>query len=192
MTDTPWRRVDVVVGLLACVAIALHDHAHVIEGRYYDAFWICNVAALVLGPALIARSATLVFVSFSWLVPGTVVWLVDAWVAGSNILPTSYAVHLGGSAGAIYGVARFGHARWGWVAAVATLVFAVAASRFALPPDANVNAAHAIPAGWDFLGGSRIGFIAVAAGLVGGLCAGAVALSKWISGFEVGGRAPGE
>ncbi len=166
MTSTGWRKTDIIVGSLACSAIAMHDYAHISAGRYYDVFWICNVAALALGLGILFKNASLVFVGFAWLLPGTAVWLVDAVVAGSNILPTSYAVHLGGSAAATYGVMRCGHAKHGVVAALAALVFAVVVSRVVLPEAANVNAAHAVPGGWGFLGGSRLAFVSVSLALV--------------------------
>ena len=163
-------RLDWGVALFAIVAIFVHDVAHVVAGRYWDVFWICNVAALCVGPAILLRSPALSAVAFTWLVPGTVVWLVDALVAGSHILPTSYAVHLGGTGAAVYATRRFGVAKWGWLLALAVLAGAVIFSRVALPPAANVNAAHAVPRGWGFLGGSRSGFAALAVGIALATC----------------------
>lgn len=166
MTESSWRRIDWVVAGLAVCAIAAHDYAHIEAGRYYDTFWICNVSALVVGPAVFLRNAPFAFVGFAWLLPGTVVWLVDAFAAGSTILPTSYAVHLGGSAAAAYGVFRAGYSRYGPPAALFVLVAAVLVSRWFLPASANVNAAHSIPSGWQFLSESRGGFIVAVVALV--------------------------
>jgi hypothetical protein len=101
-------------------------------------------------------------VSLTWLFPGTVVWLLDAFVAGSNILPTSYAVHLGGTAAAFYATRVSGFSQRGWIASLSTLGGAVLFSRLFLPAGANVNAAHSVPHGWGFLGGSRAAFVVVA------------------------------
>jgi hypothetical protein len=159
-------RLDWAVAIFSIVAIAVHDGAHVAAGRYWDAFWICNVAALFIGPAILFRSPALAAVALTWLIPGTVVWLSDVVLAGSNILPTSYAVHLGGSAAVVYATRRVGFSDRGWLYALATLAAATLVSRFFLPAGANVNAAHAVPRGWGFLGGTRGGFAAVVSTIV--------------------------
>lgn len=151
MGRRPLTAAEIAVGVAMTVAALAHVAAHVLAGRYFNVLWICNVVALLLGPALLLRSAVLSAVCLTWLVPGTVVWLLDAFVAGSSILPTSYAIHLGGTAAAAYAVRKNGHAPQGWLAALGVLAGAVLASRLALPAEANVNAAHAVPAGWDFL-----------------------------------------
>lgn len=152
-------------------AVGLHDLAHIEAGRWYDVFWLCNVAAALTGPAVIARSRVLSAVALTWLVPGTLVWLADAAVAGSHILPTSWAVHLGGSLAALYGVRRSGYAPRGWLAALGVLGLVVIASRALLPAGPNVNAAFRVPTGWSFLGGSYAMFAAVALSIVVTLCA---------------------
>jgi hypothetical protein len=155
-------RLDWAIASFSILAIVAHDAAHVAAGRYWDVFWVCNIAALFVGPAILLRSPLFAAVALTWLFPGTVVWLVDAFVAGSNILPTSYAVHLGGTAAAFYATRRAGFSDRGWVAALAVLGAAVLVSFLFLPVATNVNGAHAVPRGWGFLGGSRSGFAAVA------------------------------
>jgi hypothetical protein len=89
------------------------------------------------------------------------VWLLDAALAGSNLLPTSYGVHLGGSLAAAYGVFRSGYARNSvWLTASLPMA-AMLISRVLLPPEHNVNSAHAVPKGWGFLGESWWSFFAV-------------------------------
>jgi hypothetical protein len=161
---------DYAVAAFALAAIALHDAVHVTEGRYWDVFWVCNVAALLVGPAVLLRSPLLAAASLTWLVPGTAVWLLDAFVAGSHILPTSYAVHLGGTAAALYATRSSGFSERGWMAALGVLVLSVLASRLFLPSAANVNAAHSIPRGWGFLGATRATFAASAIALVALAC----------------------
>jgi hypothetical protein len=163
-------RLDWAVAVLSTLAILAHDAAHVVAGRYWDVFWICNVAAALVGPAILLRSPLLSAVAVTWLVPGTIVWLADAVVAGSNILPTSYAVHLGGTAAAVYATRRAGFAPRGWMAAVAVLAASVVVSRLSLPAVANVNAAHAIPRGWGFLGRSRATFAFTAVSIAAAAC----------------------
>jgi hypothetical protein len=151
-------KTDVAVALFAFVAIALHDGSHLAAGRYWDVFWVCNVAALLVAPAIVFRSSLLAAASLTWLLPGTLVWLADTVFAGSHILWTSYAVHFGGTAAALYATRRNGVHPRGWVAALVVLVAVVLVSRLFLPPHANVNAAHAVPRGWGFLGSTRVLF----------------------------------
>ncbi len=179
------RAAEVALGVAMIVAIAGHDYVHVSEGRYWDVFWVCNVSAAVLGPALLLRSAALAFAAFAWLVPGTLVWLLDSVLAGSTLMPTSFPVHLGGSAATVFALRRFGRSPRGWVAALGVLVVSVAVSRLALPAHANVNAAHAVPRGWEVLGGSRAAFIGAALGIVAVVLAGAHVSARWIASFPL-------
>ena len=173
--------IDWLVAAFAMFAILVHDGAHIAAGRYWDIFWICNVAALLVGPAILLRSPDLSAVALTWLVPGTIVWLVDALVFGAHILPTSYAAHFGGTAAAVYATRRFGWSRHGWLFALGVLGLTVLVSRLFLPAAANVNAAHAVPKGWGFLGRSPAIFamsgaaLAVATCLAGRLLGRAVA-----------------
>jgi hypothetical protein len=155
-------RLDWAAAIFSILAIVVHDAAHVAAGRYWDVFWVCNVSALFVGPAILLRSPLLAAVGLTWLVPGTIVWLLDVVVAGSNILPTSYAVHLGGTAAVVYATRRVGFAERGWLLALGVLGAATLISRLFLPAKANVNAAHSVPHGWGFLGGSLGAFAATA------------------------------
>jgi hypothetical protein len=174
-------RVDVCAAAFALAAIALHDANHVLAGRYWDVFWVCNVAAILVGPAILLRSPLLSAAALTWLVPGTVVWLLDVLAFGSNIIWTSYAVHFGGTAAAVYATRRSGLHRRGWAAALATLAFAVLVSRLFLPASANVNAAHGVPRGWGFLGANALTFAASATVLVALACWLGRALGKRIA-----------
>jgi len=166
----PLTRLDWAVAIFSILAIAVHDGAHVAAGRYWDVFWICNVAALFVGPAILLRSPALAAVALTWLIPGTIVWLLDVVVAGSGILPTSYAVHLGGSAAVVYATRRVGYSERGWLVALGVLGMATLTSRLFLPAHANVNAAHFVPRGWGFLGDTRGGFAAVVSTIAVVIC----------------------
>jgi hypothetical protein len=152
MSRAALSRADIVVGLAALALALLHAGAHVLAGRPHDVLWICNVAALLVGPAVLLRSPTLSAVCLTWLPPGTLVWLLDVILAGSSILPTSYGAHLGGTAASIYAVRRNGHAPRGFLASLGVLAAVLLASRIALPPHTNVNSMRAVPPGWEFLG----------------------------------------
>jgi hypothetical protein len=179
------RLTDCFAAGFALSAIALHDAAHVREGHYYHAFWICNVAALLVGPALLARSATLSAVALTWLMPGTIVWLVDTTLTGVPAMSTSYGVHFGGALAAVWGVRRFGYARGSWRAALAVLAVVLGVSRLFLPAEPNVNAVQRVPAGWGFLGGSRAGFVLCAALLIGLVCVAGQLVARALAKREV-------
>ena len=165
------RHVDYFAGGFALTAIVLHDAAHVADGRWYDAFWVCNLAALLIGPAALARSALLATVALTWILPGTVLWLLTAVLADANLLPTSFGVHLGGCVVAAWAVWRSGCARSSVALALALPAFALLCSRLFLPPERNVNAAHAVPRGFTALGSDFPVFIASATAITLVLCA---------------------
>jgi hypothetical protein len=175
-------RADAAAALLAFAAIVAHDAAHIRAGNWFHAFWVCNVAAALVGPSLLLRAPSFAGAALTWLLPGTVVWLTDAFVAGSVIMPTSYGVHIGGLLLAGYSVRRLGPAPRAWLAALGVLGFAVAASWLFLPPEPNVNAVHAVPQGWGFLGESRARFLLTSFAIVLVTCAVGQALVRWIGG----------
>lgn len=145
----PLSGADIALGAVMCLAAVVHAGEHVRAGRPHDVLWICNVAALLVGPAVLLRSRMLSAVGFTWMLPGTFIWLLDVILAGSSILPTSYGAHLGGAAVSVYAVRRNGHAPRGWIAALVVALAVALVSRIALPPDANVNSMHAVPPGWE-------------------------------------------
>lgn len=157
-----WERA---LGAALFAAILAHDGVALREGRAADCCWICNVSAFVLAVGWLLGRPQLCAAGGIWLLPGTVVWLSDVWLAHSNIIPTSYAVHLGGSALALAAPRRIGAVRSGWLWALGLLGVCVVFSRLFLPVAANVNAAHSIPKGWEVLGSSRAVFNLVAGGL---------------------------
>ncbi|MCA9647065.1 MAG: hypothetical protein H6718_00615 [Polyangiaceae bacterium] len=156
---------DRVLGFALLVAALAHDGVALREGRAADCCWVCNVSALVLALGWVTRRPQLCAAGGIWLLPGTIVWLSDVWLANSNIIPTSYAVHLGGSALALLAPRRIGSAPKGWLWALGLLGFCVVFSRFFLSAAANVNAAHHIPKGWELLGSTRLQFVISATAL---------------------------
>ncbi len=164
-----WAALDGMALGFALGAIVLHDRAHLRDGRYWDVFWLCNLAAAVLVVGLALRSAALCQAALTWLLPGTAIWLADVGLTGSSILPTSWGVHLGGTLLAVYGVRRGRGRRGGVLAAAALAVAAWLGSRWTLPAHANVNAAHRVPEGWAALGATLPVFTLTTA-VLAGLC----------------------
>ncbi|MBX3185023.1 MAG: hypothetical protein KF915_20540 [Polyangiaceae bacterium] len=170
------RAIELVLGVLFLAAVALHDWRAIQEDRFADCFWLCNVSAVGLALGWLLASPRLVSAAGIWMLPGCLVWLADVWLASSSIIPTSYAVHLGGAALALAGARRFGVPRCAWLGALALLAAVVLFSRGCLPEAANVNAAHAVPSGWGVLGATRGRFIV--ATLV--LATGSAWLFSWV------------
>ena len=153
------RASELLVAGFAAGAIVVHDAAHISAGRWWDVFWVCNVAALLPAVAILRRSALLATVALTGLVPGTAVWLADVGLSGATILSTSYGVHLGGTFAAAWAVARYGRSTPAAAWAFALFAGCFGFSMLVLPEAANVNAAHSIPPGWSFLGEGRTAFV---------------------------------
>ncbi|MBM4361307.1 MAG: hypothetical protein FJ104_01410 [Deltaproteobacteria bacterium] len=180
--DPALRRTEWGVAIFALAAIAAHDGVHVSEGRWWDTFWVCNLAALLVGPSILLRSPLLAAACLTWLVPGTVVWLVDGLCSGQNILPTSYLIHFGGTAAAIYSTRVNGWSPRGWLAALGLFAFAVLVARYALPPGTNVNAARDVPRGWSTPAGGYAVFVAIELGIALAACGLGSLLGRLIAG----------
>ncbi len=141
------RLVELALGTAVLLALATNAAWHVKHGRWFDAFWLCNAAALLAGVALLLRQALLATVAFVWLVPGTLCWGIEASLLGSTFGWPSYALHLAGAVGAVFAVWRLGAHRAGYLGALLLLALLLLLSRF-LPEGANVNCAFGPREGW--------------------------------------------
>lgn len=159
LMSQPSRATCLALGALMLLASSAHNARAIADGRFADCFWICNVSAVVLGIGWMLRSPRCCAAGGIWLLAGTLVWLADVWLANSNIITTSYAVHLGGSALALAAARWLGSPASGWRWALGLLAATLLISRFGLPATANINAAHHIPPGWHVLGTSRFSFV---------------------------------
>jgi hypothetical protein len=154
------RAREIALGLLALFVVLLNVVWHVQHGRWFESFWLCNLSLALVGAGLLARSSLGVSVGFAWLIPGTLAWSIEASLLGGTFAPTSYAVHLGGSALATFGVARLGVHRRTELAALTFLAAALLLAR-GLPASANVNCAFGARAGWRVLPSSGALFFAL-------------------------------
>jgi hypothetical protein len=96
-------------------------------------------------------------VGFLWIATGDVLWLVGL-ASGGEFIPTSLFTHGGGLALGALGLARFGMPRNTWWRAVLAFLVLQQVCRFATPPQANVNLAHAVWSGWEEVFPSSIAY----------------------------------
>lgn len=146
--DRRARRATTLAGLAALACYAVHAAFHLAHGRWYDLFWACHVAAILIGVGLIARSGAINGVGVMLALLGTPLWLADL-AAGGEFFPTSLLTHVAALAIGLYGVTLLGMPRGTWWKAAATLAGLIGLCRLATPPGANVNVAFAIPPGWE-------------------------------------------
>jgi hypothetical protein len=159
-------RTDWVIAIFAIVAILVRDAAHVAAGGR-TSFGSATLPRSSSGPPFFARGLRCGGAERgSFPAPSSGSSIARP---GSNILPF-YAVHLGGTAAAFYATRRAGFSERGWLVSLSVLGIAVLVSRVFLPEATNVNAAHAVPHGWGFLGGSRGAFALGASAIVAATC----------------------
>lgn len=151
-----------IVAVVVAATILWHDRALVRDGSTLEIFWLCNVSAVLMVPALLFRSALLVQVTFTWLFVGTVVWLIFLFALKGTTPDSSPYPHIAGCIGGLYGGRRWGAGRFGAAAAVGYLGVIVLASRLLLPAQTNINAAHGAPPGFRLIDVPPLGFYGTA------------------------------
>jgi hypothetical protein len=135
-------------GALALAFYAIHAGHHLLRGQPENLLWACHLGAVCVGVGLLARLPAVNAVGFLWIATGDVLWLVDL-VSGGEFIPTSLFTHGGGLALGALGLVRLGMPRHTWWRAVLAFLVLQQLSRFATPPQANVNLAHAVWPGWE-------------------------------------------
>ena len=151
--------VDIALAIIALITIFVHDVSHIQAGKWPNIFYLCDIAAFLVGPALFFQNATLTTICFIWLMFGSSVWLLDSTINAIPTQFTSWLIHIGSFSIAAYGVRRFGVGQKSLHGAILLLLFSVAFSRLFLPPEANINVAHFVPNGWGFLGTNQWVFL---------------------------------
>lgn len=117
-------------------------------GHPEDACWACHLGTLLVGAGFLLRAPRANAIGFHWLVIGTGCWILDL-ASGGEFLPTSMLTHGGGLALAILGLRAFGLPSGAWWQAMAAFVALQLATRWATPPEANVNVAFRVWSGWE-------------------------------------------
>jgi hypothetical protein len=137
--------------LLAALVFLLwlvHAVDLVLRGDAHDLLWICNVAGPVLAFGALRSSPSVIAVPLLWLCFGTPLWALEM-AMGGEIMPSSFASHLGVLVVGLFVVRRLGFPRGAWWKAVAAQVVLLFFTRLVTPPGPNVNLAHRVWAGWE-------------------------------------------
>ena len=135
-------------GLLPIAFFVAYAAVAVVQGRGWDALWICHVANVVLGAGILARRPLWVRAAVLLIIPGVPLWIYDMLVA-SSVEPVSIVSHLGGLAVGIPALVRLPSERRAWPVALGVFLAAQLAARLFAPPALNVNLAHGVYPGWE-------------------------------------------
>lgn len=136
------------LGWAAIVCYVIHAMVHLVRGEWYDLFWACHIAALLVGAGFLMQNAALNGAGVLLGLMGLPLWLADL-AAGGEFFPTSVLTHVVALGIGLYGVARLGMPRGVWWRAALVLVGVITVSRLVTPPEPNVNVAFAIQHGWE-------------------------------------------
>ena len=118
------------------------------RGHPEDLSWACHLGTLLVAAGFFLRTPTANAIGFFWLVVGSACWVMDL-AAGAELIPTSTLTHGVGLALAIVGLRAFGLPRAAWWQAMVTFVALQQLTRWTTPPEANVNVAFRVWAGWE-------------------------------------------
>ena len=134
------------LGILPLAFFAAYGVMAWSEKRADEIFWMCHVANVLLGCALLLDRPKLVRIATLWIVLGIPLWLIDAWVI-RDIEAVSVVSHYGGLAVGLYALARIRMSENPWLAGVCLYVVVQQACRLLTDPALNVNLAHQVYAG---------------------------------------------
>ncbi len=128
-------------GLLPLATFGWTAVAHVAAGTPHDILWICNVSALLLASAMLARWSLGLRVAGLWLWLGMPLWLADAVHTGEfagHSLATHFVLPM--LAVLAWPVGQGRPKAWPWALLLHLVV--IVFCRFATPNWANVNLVH--------------------------------------------------
>lgn len=138
------------------------------RGRFYNAFWLCHMAAVVLGVGLMAGSPVLTGIGVLWLLVGVPLWFVDL-AMGGDFTWTSLLTHLGSAVSGATAILAFGMPRQVWWIALLGVGCLYLLCRAATPPAANVNLAFAVHRGWERWFPSYVWYVGLLAAMLSGI-----------------------
>lgn len=110
--------------------------------------WMCNIGNLLLAMGLFLERPVVVRLASIWMVPGLIVWFLYVVLTWGVFLSSTLA-HAGGIIVAMFALSKYRMDRSAWRWAFGWYLGVQLLSRFATPPDLNVNLAHTIQLGWE-------------------------------------------
>jgi hypothetical protein len=129
---------------------ALHAANHGRRGDGWEIFWACSWVPLMVGAAVLVKSARLNAIGLVWLALGNLLWGVDL-LAGGEWMWTSTLTHWGALGLGLWAARWLGFPRGNWWRAHLCLLGWQQFTRLFTPPERNINVAFAIhPASRDY------------------------------------------
>jgi hypothetical protein len=156
------------LGIVACIFFAVHAGYHVARGNPENAVWMCHLATLGIGAALIGRWPVLNAIGVLWLAAGVPLWAIYL-ATGGEFFPTSVLPHLGGLAVGVIGLTRLGVPAGVWMAALSALIVLILVCRVATPERADVNLAFTMWPAREAISLAHAGTVAAAFALLAAL-----------------------
>ena len=145
MSDKKFR---LAAGTLAVLFFLIHAGTLAYAREPYHIIWSCHLGCLIVGIGLLVRLPWLYAIGFFWLTMGVPLWLLNVFTTQEFMLASTLS-HIGGLIVAVCGLKVLTIPRFAWAAATTGLVVLGILTRLATPPDANVNLAFAVWAGWE-------------------------------------------
>ncbi|MCU0658142.1 MAG: hypothetical protein MUF64_23655 [Polyangiaceae bacterium] len=128
---------------------ALHLANHGRRGDGWEIFWACSWVPLMVGAAVLVKSARLNAIGLVWLALGNLLWGVDL-LAGGEWMWTSTLTHWGALGLGLWAARWLGFPPGSWWRAHLCLLGWQQFTRLFTPPERNINVAFAIhPASRD-------------------------------------------
>lgn len=129
-----------VLGVIGCAGYAVHAGYHYLHGTPEHAVWICHLAALLVGAALILNDARMNAAGLLCLSIGLPMWILSL-AAGEPFIWTSPFTHVLGLVLGIIGARAMRVPRFAWLEALAFVFALMVSARLFTPAESNVNLA---------------------------------------------------
>jgi len=128
------------LGVAGCIGYAIHAGYHYAHGTPEHAVWVCHVAALLVGAALILHEPRMNAAGLLCLSIGLPMWLLSL-ASGEPFIWTSPLTHVLGLVLGIIGARAMGFPRFAWLEALAFVFALIVSARLFTPAESNVNLA---------------------------------------------------
>ena len=137
--------------LFYLMILLVHFTNHWRSGLSDNLFWLCDLSAALACFACLSRKPRLLSLSYLWLLPGSLFWLLDSLMANQPFSVLSALMHLGGLL-----IASLYLRNWGWrtIPLLVRLIWPMISfvlARIFTSAEHNVNLAFAFPKEWRII-----------------------------------------